>query len=88
MSQDAPSRAAVPEPPRSSRSGRSDRSAWYWLLLIPLLTVLYPPLYNRMNPELFGIPFFYWYQLAMVAVGVGCTLVAYRMTRAPKQVDR
>jgi Protein of unknown function (DUF3311) len=85
MSQDAPSRAAVPEPPRSARS---DRSAWYWLLAIPLLTVLYPPLYNHMDPELFGIPFFYWYQLAMVAVGVACTLVAYRMTRARKQVDR
>jgi hypothetical protein len=85
MSQGAPSRPAVPEPPRP---GRSDRSAWYWLLLIPLLTVLYPPLYNHQDPELFGIPFFYWYQLAMIPVSVACTLVAYFATRGPKQVDR
>jgi hypothetical protein len=88
MSQDAPSPSAVPEPPRSAGSDRSDRSAWYWLLLIPLLTVLYPPLYNHMDPELFDIPFFYWYQLAMIPVSVACTLVAYFMTRGPKQVDR
>ena len=50
--------------------------------------MLYPPLYNHMHPQLFGIPFFYWYQLAMVPVGVACTLVAYRMTRRPKQGDR
>jgi hypothetical protein len=85
MSQDAPSRPAVPEP---GRPARSDRSAWYLLLLVPLLTVLYPPLYNHQDPELFGFPFFYWYQLAMIPVSVACTLVAYFGSRGSKQVDR
>jgi hypothetical protein len=73
--------------PQASREGppipvrRSDRSRWNWLLAVPLLTVLYPPLYNRATPELAGIPFFYWYQLAAVAVGVACTYVVYRKTR-------
>ena len=39
---------------------------WYWLLLLPLLNVLALPLYNRIDPTLFGIPLFYWYQLGEV----------------------
>ena len=61
---------------------RRDRSKWNWLLLVPLLITLYPPLYNRLEPVLFGIPFFYWYQLSAVAVGVVCTFVVYRATRS------
>jgi len=60
---------------------RSDRSPWNWLLLLPLVVTLYPPLYNRVTPELAGIPFFYWYQLAVIAVGVGATYLVYRRTR-------
>jgi hypothetical protein len=74
------------EPRRSSAprstGGRSDRSPALWLLLIPLLTLVYPPLYNRLDPHLFGIPLFYWYQLAMIGVGVICTLLVYRLTQA------
>ncbi len=59
---------------------RSDRSPWHWLLLVPLVVVLIPELYNRRDPEFIGIPFFYWYQAAVVAVGVTCTLVVYLKT--------
>ena len=34
------------------------------LLLIPLVALLYIPSYNHVEPMLFGIAFFYWYQLA------------------------
>lgn len=71
-------------PPTSRQSGppvRTDRSPWNWLLLLPLVVTLYPPLYNRMDPELGGIPFFYWYQLAAISVGVLCTLVVYLKSR-------
>ncbi len=60
---------------------RTDRSPWNWLLLVPLAAVLIPPFYNRLTPELFGVPFFYWYQLAAVFIGVACTVVVYRKTR-------
>ena len=43
---------------------------------------LYPPLYNRRSPELFGIPFFYWWQMFAIVIGVVCTLLVYRATRA------
>ena len=75
-------RPAPGRPPR-----RSDKSPWNWLLLLPLLVTLYPPLYNRRTPELFGLPFFYWYQLAVVAVGVACTFAVYRATRTGMRPD-
>ncbi len=72
----------IPPPAESGRRPRrSDSSGWNWLLLLPLLVTLYPPLYNRRDPELAGIPFFYWYQLAVISVGVACTYVVYRRTR-------
>jgi hypothetical protein len=53
---------------------------WTWLLVIPLLGTLIPPIYNTQDPELFGVPFFYWYQLAVIPIGVICTTIVYRAT--------
>lgn len=39
---------------------------WYWLLLLPYAAALWLPSYNRVEPALFGLPFFYWYQLLWV----------------------
>ena len=47
-------------------SNRRRRSAWNWLLLLPFLALAFPVLYARAEPALFGIPFFYWYQFALV----------------------
>ena len=38
------------------------------LLLLPFIGLLWVPFYNARTPELFGFPFFYWYQLAWVPV--------------------
>jgi hypothetical protein len=46
----------------------SRRRAWYLLLLLPFAGTLIPPLYNRAEPALLGLPFFYWYQLAWIPV--------------------
>jgi uncharacterized protein DUF3311 len=54
---------------------------WYLLLVIPLVGLLYPPLYATDDPELFGFPFFYWYQFAWVPLTAGITYFVYRMTR-------
>jgi hypothetical protein len=54
---------------------------WYWLLAVPLLGLLIPPLYNRVDPTLIGIPFFYWYQLLWVPVSVSITAFVYVKTR-------
>jgi hypothetical protein len=42
--------------------------AWYLLLLLPFVGTLLPFIYNRASPPLFGLPFFYWYQLVWVVV--------------------
>ncbi|MGY1695382.1 MULTISPECIES: DUF3311 domain-containing protein [unclassified Geodermatophilus] len=60
---------------------RSDRSPWNWLLLVPIVVPLIVPLYNRVEPTLFGWPLFYWLQLAFVALGVLTTVLVYRATR-------
>ncbi len=68
-------------PEDTKRAERSDHSPWNWLLLLPLVATLIPQLYNRETPKLFDIPFFYWYQLAAIAIGVTSTLIVYRITR-------
>jgi uncharacterized protein DUF3311 len=55
-------------------------SPWNLLLIIPLL-ILVTPLFNFDGPRLFGMPFFYWFQLAFVVVGVLCTGIVYWATR-------
>ena len=55
-------------------------SPWNLILLIPLL-ILVTPLFNSDRPRLLGLPFFYWFQLAFVLVGVICVGIVYRMTR-------
>jgi len=80
---DRPDRRTDGVPSQSSRRAeRSDHSAWNWLLVLPLLVTLYPPAYNRLEPLLFDIPFFYWYQLLAIGVSVLVTLVVFRKTRA------
>jgi len=56
-------------------------SAWNLLLAVPVIATVLPWIYNQAEPELFGFPFFYWYQLAWVPIGVIFTLIVYRQTR-------
>ncbi|HLL66401.1 MAG TPA: DUF3311 domain-containing protein [Micromonosporaceae bacterium] len=69
----------VPEPPTTA--ARSDRSGWYWLLVVPVIAPLLTTLYNRDSPRLFDIPAFYWLQLLFIALGVGTTALVYQMTK-------
>jgi hypothetical protein len=54
---------------------------WYLLLLVPLAGLLWVPLYAKLTPELFGFPFFYWYQFAWIPVSVAITWLVYTRTR-------
>jgi hypothetical protein len=55
-------------------------SWWYLLFIIQFAVVLWPPLYNRVEPTLIGIPFFYWFQLLWVLVSAVITAVVYLAT--------
>ena len=54
---------------------------WNWLLILPAIGLLFPAIYARQTPELFGFPFFYWYQFAWVFLTAGITAVVYFLAR-------
>jgi hypothetical protein len=66
---------------RNTAKTGGTRRHWNWLLLTPLFLLVYPGLYARSAPELFGFPFFYWYQLAVVIVTAVLTGAVYLLTR-------
>ena len=68
--------ADQPRKPRESGTG------WYWLLTVPFFGTFFPWIYNAREPELIGMPFFYWYQLAWVPISVIITVFVYRATTA------
>lgn len=61
-------------------AARRKRGWWYLLFVIQVAAVIWPPLYNRVEPTLGGIPFFYWYQLLWIMIGAVLTAVVYFAT--------
>ena len=49
----------------------------YLFLLLPCIALLWVPFYNSVTPQLFGIPFFYWYQMVWILLGSLCILPVY-----------
>ncbi|MFB6891073.1 DUF3311 domain-containing protein [Kitasatospora sp. NPDC056327] len=66
-------------------------------LLVPIVAMLWVASYDKTDPEVGGVPFFYWYQLLWVPVSAVFTVAAYllinrdekarRAARAPKAGD-
>jgi hypothetical protein len=56
----------------------------YWLLVVPFAATLVPPIYARRAPELFGFPFFYWYQLLWIVLSALLVWFVYAATREPE----
>jgi hypothetical protein len=48
------------------------------LLLLPSLVALCVPLYNVVEPRLFGFPFFYWFLLLLIPVSSVFTFLVYK----------
>ena len=64
----------------AGRGGGLRVTPWNLLLLVPFL-MLITPLFNSVEPRLFGMPFFYWVQFLFVPVGVVCVALVYLRTR-------
>jgi len=47
------------------------------LLVVPYVLLLWVPSYNRLEPTLFGFPFFYWYLLLWVVIGAAILIPVY-----------
>ena len=48
---------------------------------MPVLMALPVPLFNRAEPRLFGLPFFYWYQLGCVLLMIVVVTLVYLFTK-------
>ena len=72
-----PRQTVKPDPAKAKRAAGLIA---YWprlLFIIPIVLVMWVPFYNRTEPSLGGVPFFYWYQLAWVLIGAAVVLVVY-----------
>jgi len=73
--------SSAPEPspaPRRRRVGAGTVALIAVLLGLPTVVPLLVPIYARMDPELWGVPFFFWFQFAVIPVAAVCTTLAYR----------
>ena len=49
------------------------------LLLVPIVGPLAVPVYARESPELGGVPFFFWFQFALIPLASAFTVAAFRV---------
>ncbi len=48
------------------------------LLLLPFIATMWVSSYNRIEPSVFGVPFFYWYQLLWIVLSAVLCVAVYR----------
>jgi hypothetical protein len=51
------------------------------LLILPFIAMLWVSSYDRVEPMIAGIPFFYWYQLGWVVLGAAIIAFVYLVER-------
>lgn len=75
-----------------TRNNKTTSRLRYWprlFFLIPFIAMLWVPSYNRIEPELGGIPFFYWYQLGWILLGAAIVLLVHVLeTRITHATER
>jgi hypothetical protein len=74
---------ASPQVTPSSSAPARRGLAWRWLLVLPFVGLLWVPFYNSIEPAIWGVPFFYWYQFVWVFVTSGLIIFVMRQERRP-----
>jgi hypothetical protein len=71
----------------SQESARSPhhRSTGLWVAIViilipPVVVPLWVPLYNKTDPTLWGFPFFFWFQFALIIFSAILTATAYGLS--------
>jgi len=59
------------------RQTPKERRWFSLLLLVPVISLLWPQLYNRYHPVFLGMPFFYWYQILWILFTGLLILIVY-----------
>ncbi|GGM86562.1 hypothetical protein GCM10007977_105600 [Dactylosporangium sucinum] len=67
-----------------ARFRKAGRVAAYTGLALPLVAILWVPLYARTTPRLAGLPFFYWFQFVWIFLSVVLMAVSHLLL---KRVD-
>ncbi len=65
---------------RNHRRRRASTATWVLvggLLAVPMVVPLLVPIYARETPELGGMPFFFWFQFALIPVAALLTWTAF-----------
>jgi Protein of unknown function (DUF3311) len=68
----------------SSPAHRPSIGLWTLIIVILAPAVVIPlwvPLYDKTDPTLWGFPFFYWFQFALILLSAVCTILAYGLSR-------
>jgi hypothetical protein len=63
---------------------RPSTGLWALIIVILLPAVVLPlwvPLYDKTDPTLFGFPFFYWFQFALILMSAVLTAIAYGLSQ-------
>lgn len=70
---------------------RSSRALWI-VIGILLMAAALPPLfvgvYDKEDPTLWGFPFYYWFQFALIPYAVVLTVAAYYLAKEATRRDR
>ena len=69
----------------------TSRGRWLliYVLLAPAVVLpLWVSLYDRTDPTLFGFPFFFWFQFALIILAVALTGPAYLIAQGADRLDR
>ncbi|MFL6003627.1 MAG: DUF3311 domain-containing protein [Nocardioides sp.] len=76
---------------RPPRAGTSTGGLWTLICVLLAPAVIVPllvPLYDSEDPTLFGFPFYYWFQLALIPVAVILTGIAFVLAKGADRRDR
>jgi uncharacterized membrane protein len=78
---------------QESASSPRQRSPGLWILigviLVPAVVIpLWVPLYDKTDPTLWGFPFFYWFQFAMILMAAALTVIAYVISQIAERRRR
>ena len=83
-----PAPPPVPPPTRTSAHVRTPLVIAGVLLALAVVVPLLVPTYSRVDPTLWGFPFFYWYQLLWVFACAALVSVAHRLVLAHERRRR